>query len=475
MIRFRSRVNKESKPLQFGEWRMENRGKGRPSGLPSIVGSQYALQPTSEEYCFDQVNPGPPFRTGGNFFLTRKSFPRTKQGDVYIVGPRITDPPTLGFVPTAEESWHYTYKGGFGDPQIPGGLPALPAMSFVPSGLDSGFDPNVNPNDMGSLGNRAWAKLRPDPARGGLAQAVLELRDFPKMLQTSSKSFHLAWSSWRRTIMQSESVNRELVRDYVKQVPDEFLNNQFGWAPFLGDLANTMDVIQNFADYEARELERNGRWRNRKKREEATVSDQLVYQLNSNSAGTYASPSLFSPNRWLNLRDPEGTHAKGRPDHISVHRQSVVEVWYEGKFRSYYPEFDKGLKSGYPALDSARRAMRMHGLSISPTLLWNITPWSWMVDWFAGVGDAIQRYEDMLSDTVAAQYFYLMRRIVSRYEYTITKQTYQGPIVLKWHEGVETKRRAVGANSFGFSGSPTGLSGRQQAILGALGIANRPR
>lgn len=477
MIRFRERPESfvPGPPEIFGHFRMENRGTGRPSGLPSVVTSQRMSTMPMKEWCFDQVNPGPPFRTGGPFFLTRKFFhANQKQGNVYLVGPRITDPEMLGFVPTPEESWHWTYKGGFGDP-ILGAPPPLPAMAFQPTGVESGFHPDANPDNLGSFGNRGWAKLRPDPAQGSLAQAVLELREAPKMLQTSARSFHLAWTSWRRTTMQSDAVNRELLRDHVRQVPDEFLNQQFGWFPFFRDLSEQLKLVTDFRNQEAKFLRLNGQWQKRRWREPDFRLDDLVYQSNSNSADTYASPSLFSFREPFNIRDPEGQHGHGRPDHLGIRRQVIVEIWYEGKFRSYRPEFDKGLESGYPALDSARRWMAMSGLQANPTTLYNIVPWTWLIDWFAGVGDAIQRYEDMLTDSVACEYFYLMRRIVDRLEYTITKQTCAGPLELKWFDGVETKRRAVGKSAFGFSGSPSGLTSRQQAILGALAVANRPR
>lgn len=463
-IRFRTRSSGVTPPpTGVGEFRMENKGKGRPSGLPAPMHSQRAGVVSWDEFCLDQLHAGPPFRTGGPFFHTLKFYAdNSPQGSTYVVGPRITDPQTLGFIPTPEESWHYTYKGGFCDPFL-GSPPPLSALSFTPtasSGVNGPSHPDVNPDDLTNLGNRAWGKLRPDPAHAGLGQAIAEAKDLPNMLLGTARSFHLAWQGY---------LDKKKFRRAPKQATDEFINQNFGWAPFLGDVGDMYKLVTDFRALEKKEIERNGKWRKRRRREEDVRSETLVWQANSQSNGSYAFPPLYSPNVNLNLKAQPGMHGKERPDHLSVHRVSVMEIWYEGKFRTYRPEFDAGLSSGYPGLDSANRAMTMAGLRITPTLLYNITPWTWLVDWFAGVGDAVQRYEDMLSDTVAAEYFYLMRRLVSRYEYTITKQTRDGALTLKWMGGVETKRRAVGGNAFGFSGSPSGLSGRQLAILGALG------
>lgn len=464
-LRFRTRtLGGQAAPL-LGEFRMINKGKGRPSGLPSPIFSQLAPFPHTEEWSMDALHQGPPFKDGGPFFNMKKVFPRTVEGHVYIEGVTINsnENNSLGFAPLPGEDWRWTYKGGFSDPQIPADLPPLPAMAYVPNSTGTNWNSAVNPDDLNNLGNRGWKKLRPDPARASLMQSVFELREAPRMLQTSAKVFSHSWKK-----LGGQQTGNFLT---PKELGDQFLNHQFGWKPFVKDVWDVCDVALFFSDHVARAFEQNGKWQKRYFAEPIQTSDELVYQANSSSNGTYCSPSLFSFDGYKNLRDPLGFHNRWRPDNISIRRQSFVKIWYEGRFRSYRPEFDKGLQSGYPALDKARQFMSLAGFRVNATTLYKVTPWTWLIDWFAGVGDAVQRYEDMLTDTVASEYFYLMRTIESRYEYTLTKQTYSGPLVLKWYSGVTTKRRAVGASAFGFSASPGGLSGAQMAILAALGMS----
>lgn len=470
MLRARSRVLRSSNKPLLGVFQLKNYGKGRKSEPPSPRYSSLGTVTNVEEWCFDELHEGPPFRTGGPFLMTRKVYPNNvTQGSIFIKGVRINDvpdgqwSPTLGFVLDIGSDWRWTYQGGFGDPQIPGDLPALPAMSFTPSGISSGFHPVANPDDLGSLGNRGWAKLRPDPARAGAMQFVIELRDAPRMLQTSARGFSRLW----RSLGGKPSGDTAL----PKEIGDQYLNQAFGWKPFLGDLGDMFSTVKDFQKFSERAMALNGKYVKRRFAESIIVDEQLVHQSNSPSDSTYCAPNLHSLNGYTNLRDPLGTHGNGRPENRTVHRVTTAEIWYEGKFRSYRPEFDRGLQSGYPALDKARQMASLQGLRVNATTLYNVTPWTWLVDWFVNVGDAVQRYEDMITDTVAAEYFYLMRRIQSHYVITITKQTYNGPIQLSWKMGVTTKRRAVGASAFGFSAAPGGLSGSQLAILGALGMS----
>jgi hypothetical protein len=155
-----------------------------------------------------------------------------------------------------------------------------------------------------------------------------------------------------------------------------------------------------------------------------------------------------------------------------VFRETYSQVWYEGLFKFYRPEFDEGLAAGYPAVRKARQTLSLLGGNITPTVLYKITPWEWLADWFANLGDNVQALEDAATGQVAAKYAYIMRHTYDQYRYHTSSQSQGGPVVhVEAVRRLEVKRRVSSMSPFGFALSPAGLSQGQLAILGALGLS----
>jgi hypothetical protein len=115
--------------------------------------------------------------------------------------------------------------------------------------------------------------------------------------------------------------------------------------------------------------------------------------------------------------------------------------------------------------------MRMFGLRITPSLVYNLTPWSWMADWFGNVGDNIDNYTASQDDNLTAKYAYIMK--------TITEEVINDSYIkcggtevlgLRWRRGVVAKTR-VQASQFGFSITMPEFSAWQWSILAALGFS----
>lgn len=144
-------------------------------------------------------------------------------------------------------------------------------------------------------------------------------------------------------------------------------------------------------------------------------------------------------------------------------RVTEEEVWFEARFRYYIPEIR--------TVEFKRRALRhLFGLELSPVLLWELLPWSWLVDWFTNIGDLVSNYSDTsLFNNLAAKYAYLMsrKRVSVRCESTAA---YSPPSKAIWYLSLERKTRKE-ASPFGFDLSWGDLTSRQWSILGALGIS----
>jgi hypothetical protein len=325
-------------------------------------------------------------------------------------------------------------------------------------------DPVVNPDDLSSLGPDGWNKLRPKVEKAGLAQAILELREAPKMLKSIAESALSTWHTlkgWRNYTHGGRDQWRrhfEDLRKAPKPIASEFLNVQFGWKPFVRDVISVCDVVLNLDEHIKATTKRNNAWQKRSWREEVVGSSSLIH-----SEGAIALTRI-APLQGNN-------YIRGYTSNYSVFRESVSEVWYEGVFKFYSAEFDENLQSGYPALRRARQLLGLLGGNITPTVLYKVTPWTWLADWFSNIGANVQMLEDQISGQVASKYMYLMRYCHDQYRYYTSSLSFGGEVVsVEATRRLAVKRRVQSAGNFEFSLRSTPLSGTQLAILAALGI-----
>ena len=113
----------------------------------------------------------------------------------------------------------------------------------------------------------------------------------------------------------------------------------------------------------------------------------------------------------------------------------------------------------------------MYGLTLTPEVVWNIIPWSWLIDWFTNVGDVIANVDNGIAENLVAKYAYIMGE--TRYEWVATS-TFNcitgGTHAMSHVSNLERKKRGA-AEPFGFGMTKDLLSKRQVSILGALGLS----
>lgn len=116
-------------------------------------------------------------------------------------------------------------------------------------------------------------------------------------------------------------------------------------------------------------------------------------------------------------------------------------------------------------------ARNYFGLNFSPSVVYELTPWSWLIDWFSNAGDCISNMTDY--NDLTAKYAYVMGSRESRFR--IESEMYYHKTTLRdtFVHSLSRKQR-VEANPFGFGLTWDALSARQLSILGALGIGRLP-
>lgn len=468
-MRLRRRNNTLTSTQVIGRFYHHNSRTGETTkGSPH----QAVTGPSYREVTMDELHEGPPYTTGGPFFNVLVTGLDAVAGNIHVRGGQLASGSGLNAIyreigRTAKpgDEWRRAYEGG---------LIVRPPVQFtVPSATIDGPDDwhdGVNPDNLNDLGARAYNRLRPKPEKVGLFQSLAEIREIPRMIRPLAADHARNWDRISRDFRglddlsmqwQRDSRRRLLDRMSPKRAADTFLGVQFGWKPFVKDVVDLVDTTINYDDYLQSAIRRNGRWKQRRFIEDELVSSTLVYSNSSSglSVQSWSEPS-FGP-------------AFVTSSSIQVFRETLTQIWYEGSFRFYYPEFNKIPPAQLGQLVMLQRKLRLHGLYISPTLIYRVVPWTWLLDWFVNIGDNLQVLEDQLTARVASRYMYLMRHTYDRYRYVLTLNFTSGQTAtVEKIGGVECQRRVQAASNFGFSIAPGGLSPMQLAILAALGISS---
>jgi len=420
----------------------------------------------TNEVCIDQNHGSHKiYETGGPLFLSKVQKPvHVAGGGTYLSYPGTLPPGASTHNGFEGQDWRSRYTGGFVlSPEWVADWYPTDKSSWPnrPVEQDESGPDNINPDDLSSLGPRAYAKLRPKVNVVSGFQTVVESRDIPSTLRTSWKGAKELWETIasQRDLMPKYARAKALrsVMRFPKKASEHFLNTAFGWGPLVGDTRDVCNLVLFWSEHVEKARQRNDRWRQVTFHETVDAREDTLYS--TTGTGNFASPSL-------------GTSfvmpGSGR---FEIVRQLTTKIWYKGSVRQYYPEFDASLMNGHPGLATVAQAIRLGGLEVNPVNIYKVLPWTWLVDWFVNVGDNIQALQDLATDAVAFRYVYVMRetarRILFRSKWTGVDGAEHS---CEWEANHTVKARFVGQSPFGFSMPPGGLSGKQQAIVAALGL-----
>lgn len=286
-------------------------------------------------------------------------------------------------------------------------------------------------------GARAWSKYKPGKPDAGLGVFIAELRDMPRLLRDTNVFLKSIWNK------KYAPTPRQLGKDY--------LTYQFGMAPFVRDVKKFVNLYQNF-DKRLADLRRlNGQWI---RRSGSVVTEQNVL-------GRYEGQNVYGfdwmPNTSAIVQGSYGAWGK---------TWFSKNVWFVGRFRYWIPETDF---SSAP-LARANMARKMAGLSITAANVWEVIPWSWLIDYFVRVGDLLENLDNGLASEVVAKYAYLMNTSEVRSEQWSHASFKGGSTINGIARKVTVTKTRVAASPFGF-GLTSNLSDSQLAILSALGLS----
>lgn len=343
------------------------------------------------------------------------------------------------------------------------------------------FYPDRNPAEL--EGAHAWKKARklltqPDFS---FVEPIVELKDFKHEILASVKSFNAlknSGASWadltlavknivkdvrdgvRDLIKDTTTINnhRIILRDgkaMTKQAAEHYLSYNFAWAQLYRDICSFLDAAAK-ASSRAEDLIK---YNNREQR--------IHGGLHNSTEGTEVpiERPLGTLLPHLNAFAFEGMQGK-------VVSKRTFMVWFTGYFVYQLPE----RKTSRPEYKKAlSRALSSSG-TLTPSVLYNLTPWTWLYDYFTETGNMFDAISSGVEDSLVATGFYVMKHeeVTTTTEISGTyftngdgdTQSFSCQSILN----TKIKSRAI-ASPFGFGLTPEGTSAYQKSILYALGAS----
>ena len=359
---------------------------------------------------------------------------------------------------TRSQSTHVVYRSGYPFPAYKGGFyctPSFPANLF--STEESSWE------DAFRFGAEALVKLRPDVPDFQPVTSLVELKDFIPELKLGLKSI-------------VDKVTRARPPKYrdmptpAKHYADRHLANQFGYIPLAKDIANFFEAFQGRKTRFDQLLRDEGKSVHRFAGlgSEEIVQPAVVTNFSS-GFNSHMLPSLVT--------QCYAGAATGLRAH-TVDRSTITHsTWCEGSLRYWLPPG--------PRDDVWTRSMyrKILGLSLSPSQLYNLIPWSWLVDYFSGLGSFMDAVSGGVADRLVFDYAYIMRtsetkivRESTQYVISSTK-TVNGQVQSTYIASTATSsaryvfKRRCPATPFGWGLTTESLTPHQIGILGALGLS----
>jgi len=387
------------------------------SGWTKVLDTQTpsANYPHDQEDTFDVLHPGPPYSVDGTFRNSKRHFPAQQ-----ILSPG--------------DYYNYNrlkrYSGGF-----------IINPSFLSTGWDELYT-DVNRSYV-SYGAQGWNKFRPNNPAVGLGVDLVEIAEIPMMFKNLAKSFNDTWKALKG------KGSRKMISP--SRLSAEFLGVNFGWIPFLSDVRDMVETTENLQSLMKQLRSKNGVWSHRG----GTITSSVDTEVIAHSDTQTKHWPVLTGDYYQNIAQ-SGSY--------KVIKRTSRRIWFSANFRYYFlPSTldDEGFDFNFKR--------HLYGLEISPTLLWQAMPWSWLVDWWSGFGYAFQNLDTNLADSLVSQHACVMGHESTVFSVESECRLYDKTLNDTLSYSVEHGARDI-ASPYGFGYTWQNLSVRRLGILSALGV-----
>lgn len=230
-------------------------------------------------------------------------------------------------------------------------------------------------NVMSSNIDKMLGAALPNSRRLTLFRSAFELRELPRAAANLQQTLQL----FARDLRSVPKGIRELIYSAKshKAIPKEYLSFWFGWRQIYNDVLNLLEKPAKVGKEVNYLLERRGK------------PTTFRRQLKLPGSGMTAPSWLYDPSAMTNNSVNDEIFVSTGTRHENHHElRLVLNATFD------FPAI------GIPAL---RQQLVHEKLGVSPTAsdLYNLIPWTWLFDWFSGIGnyveliDTINRADDL--------------------------------------------------------------------------------
>lgn len=307
--------------------------------------------------------------------------------------------------------------------------------------------PSIPSLDVNFYGNRAISRTAPTSPNANLAQTSAEI--------IREKGIALPGSSF------SQWLNSRAL--FYRSIGKEYLNVAFGWQPFINDLfkivKQMLEINEEIRKYTAlSELDVDRRY------------DFLPLSTTSSEENDFGSVNMGPGSNIASWAELYNGSTSGK---LRISRQREERIYFTARYW-YSVDPGNGLLNKLHAYEQLSN--KLLGTRITPTVLWELAPWSWLIDWFVDIQSSITTAGLLRDDGLQMPYAYLMRETRASEAYTVSGLSFvsgpTGPFTATSHL---VKKERVRGTPFGFGVNPDGISAGKWAILAALAISKGPR
>jgi hypothetical protein len=332
---------------------------------------------------------------------------RTDDGGLFYITSTVNDI-RLG----KADHKNLAFRGGFAI----GG----PAWSYV------GFPTPINPTTqlLYALGTKASANC--DPTNPAFSAPVA----LGELMREGVPSVPLV-DSWRERTLRA------------KNAGSEYLNVEFGWKPLVSE-------IMSFANA-------------------ATKSESILRGYHQGSGKKirrgFTYPGLTQTKTESGSFAPVPTEMNQFLTG-SLSDRSETKQYFSGCFQYYLNTSSDKLNRLSARISDFRK---LYGVELTPEVLWNLTPWSWALDWFFNIGDVIHNISSIGRDGMTMQYGYMMSGTTRTLTMSAALPSNLGGAST---QTIRTQKALirVPASPYGFGMTSSQLTAKQSAVLVALGL-----
>jgi hypothetical protein len=319
-------------------------------------------------------------------------------------------------------------------------------------------------------GAEAMKALRPDQPDFGAAMALMELKDLVPELRERTRAMAKAVAKRLQSkglkpqstppIPTSESKWKKF-NDSRQQGAERFLAVEMGWIPLMSDIVGFSLAYLNRDKKFQQMLRDEGKPVRRRRVINKSAEFDLKGEWDSNAwQQEMMFPSLVTQCYQSGAPLPHGTWNYG----------ATRRTWLSGQSRYLLPP---GPRNDRWTAEIQRRVLGLNWLT--PGNAYNLIPWSWLVDYFTGLGDFIEATGPGIADQWVIDYAYIMDNTKVYLHNTAQQNVFTSAGVASranaFRKIDEEYKVRVQASLFGWGLSQGDLSPKQVGILGALGLS----